>query len=533
MRYIIGLFFILFLLFVPGAGRASSGGHPTLPPKAGQLTPEEAAAVRYSSMLVDFCNKNIVKYRNALAVLKTPPVVPVPPALPPECKQCGFKGPNETQAAVDQWFMQARKPEYQATQDLLSILRVMTMLGFDPSETATPVDTSALTPVAKSCMKQFDIDTIKESVNKLVTRQYKSKAIPMAQKYRKDPDRLRAGVPFVLSAAREYELQTGEDVAHGEGMQQAALWERSAFDAIEKTVFAKHEYYWCPSYMLMIGELERLGADKQIGNTLYDDPEANMRTMMRRLTDFMHFKVKMDVTMLENDGDKHTSIHWTGESQLAFDINYGTVCYTPKLRQDSLMMTVDNWMMRGKNGAVNLVGPHVFEAPVGGIKLNLCGQNPQIDIVFSNFGPPSQTDAPMTPPLPVFSGVMQSVLADDAKKSGRLQASAQNAKESLQSLKDQIAKHANDRTWLLSPEGQAVIAKISNFASGAASGAMQAGVSGAPTVEHISNELVMPWQNGTDNVADKSMTLDDSHGHFIVHLTIVHDPQNNSESGRR
>jgi hypothetical protein len=522
MRYFIGFAFVAFMLIVPGAGRADVGGvHPGVPAKDGQVTPEERAAIRLSSSLVDFCNKNIVKYRNALAVLRTPVVVPEPPPVPPGCSQCGEKGANESQSAADQWFKKAEQPETQATSDLLSILRVMTMLGYDPNANVH-FDNTALTPLAKQCMKQFDVDTIKESVSKLIDRQYNGKALPMAQKYRKDPDRARAGIPFVLAAARAYALWGSNPNGDDPAMSVVGDWMRNVYSVYDKKIFSDHLYYWCPSYFAILRELALASG----GET--STSAADFMKTARRLTDYMHFKVKLDISMIENDQDKHTNVHWTGESDLSFALFEKDSCYTPNLRQGSLMMTVDNWTMRGKDGSINLVGPHVFEAPVGTVKINLCSQNPQLDLVFANFGPPSKIDQPMAPPIPVFSGVMNSVLADDAKKSGRLQSTTQSAKESMQSLKDQISKHSNDQAWLMSAEGQAVIAKITKLSMGATGDAMQGGT---PTISHITNELITPWQNGTPNVVDKSLTLDNDHGHFTLHLTIVHDPQNNSETG--
>jgi hypothetical protein len=163
----------------------------------------------------------------------------------------------------------------------------------------------------------------------------------------------------------------------------AIAWQQSIAKTIDNDIVAGHKYNLCPVYGTVYRELELLS-----GSGINMD---SVLAMLQKLQDLLTFDVKMklDVSSHVKNG---TSVDatWTGKAKLKLKLKAvgNKTCYSPELEGGrQIAMTVDSFqMVSDTDGPIELTSPRAFNMPIGFIQLNLCDQQPllQLPLVAGN-----------------------------------------------------------------------------------------------------------------------------------------------------
>jgi hypothetical protein len=442
---------------------------------------------------------------------RQPPGVPVPPKLAAPCHQCDDNNdqPSESEQLADAWIEQSTEPE--AT-------KIKTLLAVGHDWATVTGGSNALPEWAPTCIAHFSESEAMNNAFLLVDRLYAGKALPMAQQYKSDPERAYAGIRFLLAVARQRALLGGAST--DEDLALAGEWVSNAIDQGQRQMFQEHKYQLCPTYLALFRKLGELTGDSRVNIDEYI-------RLARRMQEFMHFKVELDFDGQGAQPDAgYFKTRWRGTADLELELHPAQGCYTPKLAPDNaLHVSVLSYEGQDQDGnAVSYVGPHDFTLPVSSIKLNLCGQQPQVELKLERFGPEVENiivdGHPGSQHLleDLFHSLLTLNLIHD---SGLDQAQSRAAanQDRIQALQNKVRAHQGDQNWFFSPEGQRTIQEMNQVTSDVMGNAAATLGGGAGSLTDPHPGITWPWVNGRINPVDDNK--DQSRDRLELHLKTI------------
>ena len=500
---------------------------------------DDQKAAALSAKVIAWANANLASYKQAIDYAKhgPPPQVPVPPLIDPPCRSCDAAStPTQDEERVAAWITQSEAPE-------AGYLATLTSMGKQVAN-MNGLGTGVLTPAAQKAAAQFSSDDLQDALERLSDRQLTGKAIPMARKYDSEPKRAYAGISFLIKEAKDAARIHDSNYQGGDSViSLATTWQQSIAKTIDNDVVAGHKYNLCPVYGTVYKELELLG-----GSGINMD---SVLAMLQKLQDLLTFNVKMklDVSSHVKNGTS-LDVTWTGKAKLKLKLNASgsTTCYSPEIEGGrQIAMTVDSFqMVSDTDGPVELTSARAFNMPIGFTQLNLCDQQPLLQLPLASGAIPGETltakgqamqtrllqtylsavvqanhtnkpkinamtgkspqasseagsadgsalaplmpaadNEPLTPLVPSSSYPSNDTPNDPIKNAMQDVDNKQQDAE-IKSALAQVAAHRGDSSWMMSAEGQAAIANLQKLVMAK----VQAKLAGAGVVVPKSNNMV-------------------------------------------
>lgn len=491
---------------------------------------QQSAAV--SAKVIAWANQNIGPYHqyHTFAQQRHSPQVPVPPMVDPPCHLCGDTTQTQGEAQVAAWVKQSEEPENTYITGLLAMDKYIQLLGGSGSD--------ILTPAAQKALGQFEDDAgFLSDAASIAAELMNGKAVPMAQKYDKEPKQAYAGITFLLAASKEEQL-LGRDEDHSEenqALQMAEQWEQSISDKIESDVVAGHKYNLCPVYAEIVRNVQLLGGSEPQDMDKYIQ-------MLKKLQDLVKFNVNLDLkVMIDGNDGSHMHADWTGKAKLTLNLDLANSCYTPVFDNSAKMaINVSNWDMLAvstkpdgtqERTPVELTSSHSYNGTLGAPQLNLCDPQPLFQFPIPSSIPQETIMAKgHTSNTTLFGSFMGAVVGTNEINSkatnavtgqtpslpgGGPPSSSSGSSGSGSSAMDQdkqaMDSHKGDVSWLMSPAGQAVIADMQKQVLQQAQSKMAAGgvvVPNATSFAQLGQSLSsahLPWTNGQTQPVSKTL----------------------------
>ena len=494
-----------------------------------------------NAKIVAWANANLPKYNEYIqyARQKAKPQVPVPPQVDPPCHLCGDNAKTQGEVQVDAWLKQTEEPEGTYMKELAAMAHEVAIdraLG------------SQLSPAAAKALNQFESDSeFLEDIHRLADRLYNGKAVPMAEKYDKDPKRAYAGIRLLLETNRQLMLTGSKSGDDQQAIELAKTWVQSITSKIDSDVLSGHQYNLCPVYAALYRQVELLGGPST-------DMDQYMKTI-QKLQDLMKFNVNLNlkVTMNGDDGS-HLYATWEGKAKVKLDLDFANSCYTPKWENGGKMaVNVTQWDMLGMthpSGGGNVPVPAALSSPhqynvtiLNPPQLNLCDPQPILQLPLMSISVPQEmvTAEGRTEPSGFFQPFLGAIIGpNEVNKSeanaltggaapmpgsGPSSSGAGNS-SSMDRARAQIEAHKGDVGWIMSPEGQAAIANVQK----AAMAQVQGRVASAGVVLPKNNNLTqltsslqsahLPWTNGQAEPVNKTLHATKDKKNMVLTITV-------------
>ena len=486
-----------------------------------------------SAKVIAWANENIGPYHqyHDFAQTKQRPAVPVPPQVDPPCHLCGDTTETQGEKQVAKWVAEAQEPEATNMKGLLGMGHFVAELESKKPGTLSPEALKALSQFEDSAGFMSDALAIaSELVN--------YKAGPMVRQYGKDPTRAYAGIKFILAAGKMLALLGGDKDDAQQLIQDAATWEKTVADKINRDVLTGHNYNLCPVYTQIIRSVQLLGGPST-------DMDIYLQTA-QKMKDLLHFNVNMKLQVAIDDTDgSHMHATWTGKAKFKINLELLNGCYTPVFDDEAKMaVNVSNWDMIGietnSDGGsqiipVQLTSPHSYDVTLGTPQLNLCDPEPIFQIPLSNLNyPPEEVTSKGRSSKTALLGQFLSAvvtanevnsaatnavtgqrpsLPDEDSNSQASNSSSDSGTSEMDKDEQLIQSHEEDASWIMSPAGQAVIAHMQKQALQTTQSKMaDAGVVvpnassfGALVASIASAHL--PWTNGQSEPVNKTLHM--------------------------
>lgn len=490
-----------------------------------------------SAKAIQWASANLPKYNQAVnfALHGPRPQAPIPPQVDPPCRVCGDNSKTQGEKQVSAWIAASENPEMQYAKTLTGILHDLTILK--------SVDPGQLSPAAEKALWPFAEDKIQDALAALGSRLL-DKGSQMGEKYHREPKRAYAGISFLVQSAHDammllaFQKGGGDSNADNQALEYAREWTQYVIDEIDSKVLSGHQYNLCPVYAEIYRQISLLGGT---------EPDvARFEQTARKLQDLLKFKIttRLDADVTEPDGG-HLNATWESNARLTLKLDLENSCYTPMFDNGGEMsVKVTSWTLQTKAGPVELSSPHQYKATLGSPLLNLCDPRPIFQIPLGNLSgmPQEQVTAQgHTSNITLYSGFLGAILTANMTNSqptnqlsgstpvGQGQTSDPPADPngpSLDSLKAQIAAHSGDMNWMMSPEGQAVVAKLQKAAMNMAQGKLASAGVVTPNVSNLSqlkqslSSAHLNWTNGQVEPVNQTIHLQKDTARFTLNITV-------------
>jgi|HubBroStandDraft_1064217.scaffolds.fasta_scaffold11453_2 hypothetical protein len=504
----------------------------------GAISTQAQVNAALSDQVVQWAGKNIGQYNqyHQFAKQRHTPPVPVPPMVDPPCHICGDTTQTQGEAQVAAWVTQSENPENTYITGLLAMDKQIQLWGGAGSD--------HLTPQAQKALAQFEDDAgFMSDAAAIAAELVNQKAVPMAQRYDKEPKQAYAGITFLLATVRE-EALLGNDQDHAvenHALEMAEQWEDSINQKIQTDVLSGHKYNLCPVYSEIVRAVALLGGQEPKDMAQYEQ-------MLKKLQDLVKFNVSLNLKVaIDNADGSFMHSTWTGKAKLTLNLDLSNSCYTPTFDNGGKMaVTVSGFDMINietePNGSkqkipVTLTSSHSYNATLGSPQLNLCDPQPIFQMPMPSSIPPEELTAKghkvnsnlfgsfigavvatnelntkatnaVTGGAPSLPG--QSKPSQNNGSSGK-GAGGSSSNPQIDALKAEIQQHKGDPNWLLSSQGQAVIAQVQQQALQQAQSKMASAGVVAPTATSLSqlgqtlSSAHLPWTNGQSEPVNKTL----------------------------
>ena len=486
-----------------------------------------------SAEVIAWANENIGPYHQYrdFILQKQHPAMPIPPQVDPPCHLCGDTTMTQGEAQVGKWIAEAQEPEHTYIDGLLGMGKYVD--GLDLSKSGS------LSPEALKALSQFeDGEGFMRDAVAIMSELVNWKAGPMVRQYGKDPTRAYAGILFILAVGKPLSsLGEARDKEDAEQLRQdAAIWENSLLDKIDRDALGGYNYNLCPVYLQIIQTVITEG-----GRT--PDIEVYKKTA-QKMKDLLNFNVNLNLQVkIDGDDGSHMHAAWTGKAKLKLNLDLLKGCYTPVFDNGAKMeVKVSNWdtisIETNSEGGkqiipVELTSPHSYDVMLGPPQLNLCDPQPIFQIPLSNLNyPPEEVTAKghrsdtallgkflsaVVTTNEVNSAATNAVtgqspsLPDEDPNSQASNSSSDSGTSDMDKDQQLIQSHEGDTSWLMSAAGQAVIAHMQKQAlQTTQSKIADAGVvvPNASTFEALAASIAsahLPWTNGQAEPVNKTL----------------------------
>jgi hypothetical protein len=511
---------------------------------AGAVMAHAEISQQISARVVQWAAQNSPRYRNYMALAKSNAraEVPIPPEVDPPCNACDDPDTKpESTSFVETWMKQAMEPESSAIQGLIQLDHELQNMGI-------PADKSSLTPSARTALSEFSVDDMEDSAVRLSSRLVGDKAIPMGEKYDTEPKRAYAGTQFLLAASRNQSMVQGlkksPDRSHeGIILSLVARWFQSISDTMDREIVNGHAYNLCPVYVDIIREVQLAGGPSA--------DLARLRAVLDKMDKLLTFQVRMQLHA-EGHGDDggKMNISWTLQSLLHLKVDQQRSCYTPEfINGGKTSVRVEFFQLEtAKGDRVQLTSPREFEAELEAPKLSLCARNPVLQIPFKSSGfPPEQlTTHGYSSSGALLSSSLLAVATTNNMNtqkanaaSGRSgtgpatadpHAESSDGQQQVEKMKAVLQAHAGDPQWLMSPEGQGVIAQMQSAATGMMRGRVASLNNAAANATSMSDMAAafqsaqLPWHNGGAQPVSETLQVDHGSASFTLEVHVEQVP---------
>lgn len=505
---------------------------------------QQSAAV--SAKVIAWAAQNIGPYNtyHAYAQHKQQPQVPVPPMVDPPCHVCGDTTKTQGETQVANWVAQSEEPENTYIQGLLAMDKFIQTVGGSGSD--------ILTPQAQKALRQFEDDAgFMSDAAAIASELVNQKAVPMAQKYDKEPKQAYAGISFLLATAKVSAL-LGNDASHtteDQVLQYAEQWEQSISDKIQNDVLSGHKYNLCPVYSSIVRQVVLLGGQEPQDMDKYEQ-------MLKKLQDLVKFNVNITLKADTTGSDgSYLHVGWTGKAKLTLQLDLSNSCYTPQFDNNGQMaVNVTNFSAQGMetrpDGSkqpipMTLTSSHSYNVTLGTPQVNLCDPQPIFQMPEPTSVPTEQITAKgHTANTGLFGPFMASVIAPNEINSantnavtgqtpslpGGSQSSGSGTSGSGSSgtsqAQQQINAHKGDVNWLMSAEGQAAIAALQSQLLGtvqnkiAAAGVVVPNASSFAQLGASLGSAHLPWTNGQSQPVNKTLHTQKDTTNITLKVTV-------------
>jgi hypothetical protein len=487
-----------------------------------------------SAKVISWASQNIGPFNqyHSFAEHKQRPQFPDPPMVDPPCHVCGDTTQTPVEAQVAAWVSQSEEPENTYVEGLLAMSKYIQQAG--------GANSPLLSPAAQTALSHFDDDAdFMRDARAIVSELVNQKAIPIAQAYHRESKQAYAGISFLMAVSKDEHL-LGGDQDNSEAkqvMQWAEQWEESVENKIDNEVLGEHKYNLCLVYGEIARMLEMLGGQPPRDMVKYTQ-------MLKKMQDLVKFDVNLNlnVAISGNDGS-HTNAAWAGKANLTLNLDLANSCYTPVFGNGGQMaVNVTNWDMVSihikPDGTqdkfpVQLTSPHAYNAALAAPQLNLCDPQPIFQIPLGHMAFPQEqvTAQGHTTPTSLFGAFLSAVVATNEINSKETNAvtgqtpslpggpSASNSSPSgsgssaMQQDQQALNAHKGDASWLMSEEGQAVIADMQKQALKTAQSKMAGAgivVPNATSFGQLALSLDsarLPWTNGQAQPVNKTLHM--------------------------
>src|SRR5438477_11351740 len=112
---------------------------------------------------------------------------------------------------------------------------------------------------------------------------------------------------------------------------------------------------------------------------------------MKKMDDFMHFKLKVDFEARghgDNGGQYHALVN--GEVEIQCKLQEGGCYVWEPVNGNTMNFEVKEVLFQSDQGKASYAGPQTFSVPVT-IKVDMCADNPTLRLAFNSFGDPQET----------------------------------------------------------------------------------------------------------------------------------------------
>lgn len=491
---------------------------------------------------ITWAKDNLDNYHSYQYLAKNIPQVqiPVPLLVDPPCRLCG-KPDTDAQltAPVAAWVTQSEEPELSALNNLVKI-------GNELAEWNKFAGT--LSPSAQRALKQYNAAAISDMEQKIAFRLFHAKALQMAQKYNSDPKSAYAGISFLVQVGKDAWALSAKGVSIDSDTQQQysgqiRTWVQSISDKIDSDALAGHQYNQCPVYL----DIYRLV--NSLGTTVIGAEQ------IESITDKMQKQLRFDVSLYFHvvvTGKGSQDVTWTGKAKLRLNLDGSQGCYAPELEGGKMAMTVENFSWVTDRGeTVKLTSPRSFDMPLGLVQLSLCDKQPllQLPLTAGNIpleeitvggNPPSKTPllSSYLPAMVLSTNISKSASKNPSQSSendvlsplGPPNTPEQNASDAdLKSLQAKLAAHKGDKGWIMSPEGQSVIAQMEQAALAleqsklASVGLKLPAEANATSLSESVASVQLNWSNGQAQPANTTfpqLVLGNGKSHFLLRVQV-------------
>ncbi len=488
-----------------------------------------------SAKAIQFANENIASYKEAVQYAGNGPKaeVPVPPEIAPQCHVCGDATETKGETDVDQWVKDSMEPEAKYAKSINSI--ALQLQSFRKGD---------LSDEAKRALNQFgDEQSSITDIALLAQRNYRQKALPMAEKYDSDPQRAYAGIDFLMTATKDYLLSLdalpGKPIDNDKyAFSLAMKWMMSISTKIDEDIFQGKKYNLCPAYVAVLRQLVLLGAS---------DPDMDaLQKTVDKIEKMMYFDVNfhLHVHIIPKEGSGGGDETWSGTAKLHLNIDFNKSCYTPEYADGGKMaVTVRDFSLHDDEGnPVTLMSSRNYIVPLGQPKLNLCDPGPMLDTGISSAGVPDEEASYKGKTIPwtilsaflniasiknsldlgqpLGTGVASASRATPAQGSDFV-----SATQRIEELQKQMMAHSSDPNWINSPDGQAAMAAMQSAAAGAQKDAAAMNQHAAPQRPVSQGTVRVPWTNGKAEPVNRSVEATGDDGNLQLKITVENAPQ--------
>jgi len=477
-----------------------------------------------SAAVIAWVNANIGKYNQYIQYARQTamPQVPVPPEVDPPCHLCGDNAKTQGEQQVDAWLKQTEEPEVTYMKALAAMSRQVTLDRAAGNQ---------LSPAAEKALSQFeDENAFMADIGKLASRLLDGKAIPMAEKYDKEPRRAYAGIRLLLETARQAAITQGNKSADDVALGLVKTWTESITEKIDNDVLTGHKYNLCPVYASLYRQVELLGG-----------PETNIeqfKKTIEKMQELLKFNVTLNlkVTTIDEDGG-HLDVTWVGKAKLKLNLDLANSCYTPQWENGGTMaVNVTQFDMlaivRDANGnkervPATLISPHQYSVTLQKPQLDLCDPQPIFQVPLADLMVPQEKlmvkghVEPTGLLLPFLAAVVDAnefnrpeanqLTGGAAPMPGSGTPQASENSSSMDAARAEIQAHQGDTAWLMSAAGQSAIARLQKAALAQAQGKMAGSGVVLPQANNFSqltSSLVsahLPWTNGNADPVNKTL----------------------------
>jgi hypothetical protein len=406
-------------------------------------------ALTTEQLISKFCSANVDKYKQIKKWIKdnkgkNTSVQPL--AMDPSCYDCHNSDTyTKDTAKINKWMYANSKPESDMIRSMLQIQRMWEQLG------------------QPYCSAGFTEEEFTNAERDLGLRIY-DRVVAMAEKYHREPKYATAGIKYLLSITREM-MMLGALSNDDNSLSLAAEWLSFCYDKFDQRLFKEYQYQLYSTYLDLLRSCELLGGQRN---------ENNIYTELKKLDDFMHFKLKINFEATghdERNGKWHALV--SGETEIQCKRQEGTCYVWEPVDGKNMEFKVIDVVFSSDQGVVVYQGPPTFSTPIS-IRVNMCDSQPKFKIAFSSFGSPAETykgdngesQAPVLYGLAIATlgsanvQRMQNNISTMKQKTDKFQGKEEEVDAAAKRLRD----HENDPSYKNSAQGKADMALMQQMA---------------------------------------------------------------------